>query len=601
MKFNDNGKWVVRTVVPGEVYTDREEFLEYFHEAALDAVERKTMSTVLLGQRRMGKTEIFKRVVNRLFFEQDPNDPKAVVPVYYSFPDTSMNERRFAKNYLENFMRYYVGFYTSRPELVWDAPKEEELLALIQEARSSFPFTRTLDLLLRKHEAVVKRGVYLPQQDALEIPRRISDIDDSTIVMFLDESQNTRLPEYNFEIVGFMQEAVESPTCPHFVTGSAMSILSREIIGRGALFGRFDGMDIKPLSGYWGAALSLRAARSYGAKISNEIAPVIADRCGGNPFYITAVVRRAAKLKMSIPDEESLNKILAVDLSSGFIWAELRDQVKGWIQRINEHGITKWVLYLSALDENTQPEKRGRLNVERIQRELMKREGKDIPLDDIRDVLIRLSRGDLLEYLELGGEFYRVKDPILLEFLKVWGRIEIERQSAEKVREDLGVGYSSIKRKFNEYKGYLAEVHMSQALLNARGKTLPGAFFNVEEEVRMPRDFFYIEHRMRQGSGKGREIDVYGAAASQRWICQSKWLKKDKVGVGVLREMMVQAEDVRKEKEEDPRPIRLWLFANNGLTTPAKKLAEKHGILWSTRKEFDRLLTHLGLRILPEV
>jgi len=34
---------------------------------------------VLLGQRRMGKTEIFKRVVNRLFFEQDYEDSNAVV------------------------------------------------------------------------------------------------------------------------------------------------------------------------------------------------------------------------------------------------------------------------------------------------------------------------------------------------------------------------------------------------------------------------------------------------------------------------------------------------------------------------------------------
>ena len=40
------------------------------------------MSTVLLGQRRMGKTEIFKRVVNRLFFEQDYTNPNAVVPIY---------------------------------------------------------------------------------------------------------------------------------------------------------------------------------------------------------------------------------------------------------------------------------------------------------------------------------------------------------------------------------------------------------------------------------------------------------------------------------------------------------------------------------------
>lgn len=35
-----------------------------------------------LAGERMGKTELFTRVVNRLFFEQDPTDPKAVVPVY---------------------------------------------------------------------------------------------------------------------------------------------------------------------------------------------------------------------------------------------------------------------------------------------------------------------------------------------------------------------------------------------------------------------------------------------------------------------------------------------------------------------------------------
>ena len=35
---------------------------------------------------------------------------------------------------------------------------------------------------------------------------------------FLDEFQNTRLPHYDFDIVGFFHEAVESPTCLHFVT-----------------------------------------------------------------------------------------------------------------------------------------------------------------------------------------------------------------------------------------------------------------------------------------------------------------------------------------------------------------------------------------------
>lgn len=95
--------WVIKPIVPEEVYTDRAEFLEYFYHAALEAAHRRTISTVLLGQRRMGKTEIFKRVVNRLFFEQDPHDPHAVVPVYYSFPDMFQDETWFAKEYIRKF------------------------------------------------------------------------------------------------------------------------------------------------------------------------------------------------------------------------------------------------------------------------------------------------------------------------------------------------------------------------------------------------------------------------------------------------------------------------------------------------------------------
>jgi hypothetical protein len=66
------------------------------------------------------------------------------------------------------------------------------------------------------------------------------------------------------------------------------------------------------------------------------LAPVVAKRCGGNPFYITAVIKQAAKLGQAISDEKPLNTILAVDLSSGFIWGELNDQVNRWIERIKK-------------------------------------------------------------------------------------------------------------------------------------------------------------------------------------------------------------------------------------------------------------------------
>ncbi len=102
--------WAIETLVPEDVYTDRQEFLDYFYQYALKARTRRAGSTVLLGQRRMGKTEIFKRVINRLFFEQDYQDPEAIVPVYYSFPETYKDRWDFAIKYVENFIRWYAAF-----------------------------------------------------------------------------------------------------------------------------------------------------------------------------------------------------------------------------------------------------------------------------------------------------------------------------------------------------------------------------------------------------------------------------------------------------------------------------------------------------------
>jgi len=593
-------KWIVKPLVPEEVYTDRKEFLDYFYRAALNASKRRTMSTVLLGQRRMGKTEIFKRVVNRLFFEQNPENHDAVIPVYYSFSDAAMDEKSFAKEYLENFIRYYAGFKTGRPEFVTHAPKEDELVSMLEEAKSSNPFTQTLDLLLKWHKAIMKQDVYLPQKDAVEIPRRVADLDDTTIAVFLDEFQNTRLPQYDFEITGFMKEAVESPNCPHFVTGSALGILSKEIIGKGALFGRFDSEEIGGMTGYHGADLARKAARYYAAELDEMIAPMVAEKCGGNPFYITAVIRQAAKSAKPIKDEKTLNEILAVDITSGFIWGELNDQVSRWIERINDRNITKWILYLSALDENEENENRDRLNIEKIRQELKKREGTDVPLETIREVLIRLSRGDLLEYLELGDWFRRVKDPILLEFLKIWGRIEVEGHDRISVREDLRkeIHHRYDKKSLDEYKGYLAEVHMSQILLSARNMTLKGDFFHAETDIAIP-DFTFVRHRVRLGSGPGRKIDLLGGAGIEQWVCQSKFVKNKKIGVSVLREMVAQAEAVKEEKRPDI--VRMWLFVYNGLTRSAEIFAKEKEILWSSGKELNALLSYLGLRSLPDL
>ncbi len=270
-----------------------------------------------------------------------------------------------------------------------------------------------------------------------------------------------------------------------------MTILSKDILGRGALFGRFESHPIEAMTEYWGTELARRAANYYHAEVDELLFPVIANRCGGNPFYITAVVKQAAKQGKSIQNEEMVNKILAVDLSSGFIWAELNDQVMRWIERINEYGITKWVLYLSALGEG------DRIEPEQIQQQLYDKDRQQVDLATIRDVLIRLSRGDLLEYMELGGWFRKVDDPILLDFLKAWGKMEVEGRERIRVMGETINQYTALRRQINDQKGYLAEVYLAQIFWNGQRRTFPGRYFHADHDVVFPYPFYNVRQRMR--------------------------------------------------------------------------------------------------------
>ncbi|MDM8562475.1 hypothetical protein QUF54_03890 [Candidatus Marithioploca araucensis] len=582
--------WVIKPLVAEEVYTDRQEYLDYLYHAALKAKTRRTSSTVLLGQRRMGKTEIFKRVVNRLFFEQDHEEPQAVVPVYYSFPESFENRWDFAIKYVENFLRWHLAFRLREPKLLSkEMINRDQLMALITKKMA---FIEVLEPSVNLIKSLIQQQITIPEETALYHPRWISDYHDGTIVMFLDEFQNLRLPQHKFDVVGYMQEAVESPTCPHFVTGGRLSLLVREILGRGSLFGRFQSYPIESFTGYWGSELVSKAANYYEAKVAEAMAPVIAKRCGGNPFYITALIKQAVKLEKTIATEEILNQILAVDLSSGFIWSELSDQVNRWLERINEYGITKWILYLSAIQEGEE------IELSQIQQALLEKDYQTVSLEQIREVLIKLSRGDLLEYLEFGNWFRKVKYPILLEFLRIWGRIEVERQNGDMVKDELQSQYQKLQRQIRDLKGYLAEVYMAQILHNAQRQRIPGHYFHQDDEIEVPR-FTYIRLRERFGPGAETEIDLHAAAGIEQWVAESKWRSQRKVSPSEVHQLLAKAQVVKLDR--DAEVMRTWFFSSDGFSQPAIDLMLEHGIFWSTQEDLNGLLDYLKLRRLPEL
>ncbi|KPA17865.1 ATPase domain protein, prokaryote domain protein [Candidatus Magnetomorum sp. HK-1] len=583
--------FAVKQMVPDQIFTDRQPFIDHFYKLALNAIDQKTSSTVLLGHRRMGKTEIFRRVVNRLFFEQDVNK-SCCIPVYYEFPKEISNRNDFAIDYLTNFLKWYTAFKMRNENIIIQLEVPQDLIEFIQ---NNIPNTVGINASISLLKGLIKNTVPLPEQKALKSPSIVANYDNIAIAMFLDEFQNTSLPQYNYSIVGYMKEPVESINCPHFVTGSTMSILSDEILGKGALYGRFDYEHIKPLTPYYSEELVLKAANYYEITLSHPMASHIALRCGGNPFYINSVIRQAARKNISIDSLKALDKIMVIDICSGFIWGELSDQVNFWISRINQYGITRWILYLAALEENEQD-----INIQRIQAQLKLKENIDVSLDKIKEVLIKLARGDLLEYKAFGDWFGKIQDPVLNEFLKVWGLIEIERQEISIVQEQSLVKLQRTKKQFDEYKGYISEVFIAQFLWNTQGQTFSGHYFNSKTDVKVSDYFFYIDQRVRQSAGKNMEVDIYAAADNEIWLIESKCWKKP-VGNDVVLKLFEQSKHVQQRNKEDIRSIKLWIFANEGLTESAKKLCEQHKILWSSKDNLNGLLEKAKLRKLPDI
>ena len=56
-------QYVFAPSCPEELFTDREEELERLYRMGVNAALRRTYGTALIGLRRLGKTELFKRVV----------------------------------------------------------------------------------------------------------------------------------------------------------------------------------------------------------------------------------------------------------------------------------------------------------------------------------------------------------------------------------------------------------------------------------------------------------------------------------------------------------------------------------------------------------
>ena len=121
-------------LLPDEEFFSRDSDVEKLFQAGLDVNRSLQPSCFLSGNRKSGKTEILKRVYNRMFWEQN-----VIVPFFHPFPNFLSSAEVFCREYFFRTVLQFVGFLKKDPMLVMaDEFNLDRIIQLAHESQYSW-------------------------------------------------------------------------------------------------------------------------------------------------------------------------------------------------------------------------------------------------------------------------------------------------------------------------------------------------------------------------------------------------------------------------------------------------------------------------------
>ncbi|MFQ6073150.1 MAG: ATP-binding protein, partial [Methanosarcinales archaeon] len=558
---------------------------ELMHNAVLTK-KRVASNTVLIGLRRFGKTAVLQRVYNKLFLEQD-----AVVPIYIDLENIAHDsEIEFAKEYFQRFVTHYIAFRKKDPNLakIEDLPLEValEYAKELGEKELIEEIERFMDYIKRNHYSGILMG-------ALTVAKDIADLRNDSICIILDEFQeiieilNHRTGK-RMDLRGKFRAGAESRRATFIVSGSAVSLITRKVLGSGPLLGRFSPVYLEGLKERDAVELCNIWSKFLEIVVPEELAVYLGRRTSGCPYYIKTFLKRAEKLLKAESKKELtkeiLSKAIAYELTSGEIWHELEEQLKKYFE-LNEWNITRAILYHST-------ELLGEFDIIDVDA-VVKTVNRD--KEEVYAILSKLARADLIS--DDGGVFRKVKDPILVEYLRIQYQLEIEGWKERKndfIRNEI----NNLKRELGKTKGYLLEYKTREFLRRAGGHKVAGKFFNIpDKEIMIPvfEEVYTLEFMAPMK--RKYQIDATGFyklenEETARWVVEVKHHEKP-----IKKEYVKKFEDGSKALYEQIKiPItHQWFVSYSGFTEDALEELKKCNIMYTIGDQIKELFKLFGV------
>ena len=284
--------------IPERDFYGRDDIIEELYNLATYPEAGRSNNIYLYGRRKIGKTEILRRVYNRLFWKQDKT-----IPFYYSFPERGINIYELCRDFLSSFLRQYVAFIKKDTTLINGGAPLLYLRDLIREGHAPV-VSSLIDNLYGNIESGDLLGAV---KTSISSPSFVSHVENARVFIAIDDFQNTdRLDKTEKE--GIFKELegllkLPSLTCifASYSLNKPVGAMERSLTGALSLK-ELKGLSMKDAEEMWGDAWG---ERLFSRRHLEHIIRIL----DFNPYYIKTMIQ---VIKDRYPDVSSLKGIYSI-------------------------------------------------------------------------------------------------------------------------------------------------------------------------------------------------------------------------------------------------------------------------------------------------
>lgn len=569
--------------------------------------------TMLLGQTRVGKSELLRRSFDQLF-----NESAEVVPAYYSLKPNRLDAEGFARDFLSIFLAQLIAFRRADASLL--ALSHEPILVIARSAAADdYVCVKAITDTFVQAAGAGDPAAML--QCALSAPSRAAQHTGlAQFVMFDDvhlllesSAQDTRsvVPSSNelrYAFFDSLKAGAAESSGPRYALSGFERPLTELMPADQELFAMLGLVRVEPVGPEVFKDFICGAAGERGVNITDSLAELMGHQLNSDFFYARAVLDRAADDGVALATFVDFERVYAEEVTSG---------------RISH--------YLGAVIRDAAPDRRLRRAALEALASIAEAE-EAAPLDSVlermglarSDAEVLLERLHARELLNLGRRLVGSStDSVLADYARATYRGEV--LSAPKplagsplLAEKLKVAHRLMMGRYDRrFEARLSDVLARFALQSApaclfddaafekryRGLSRAQVSWSLEEEpdrITLPQvvdveDAGGGEHGgiyWRLFLATGFEAGIYNEASEALWIAALINSKEplDVESLGRIDERIEAA--VRSKRSKAARTVR-WYIGKEGFSAAATQRIESAQAFRSTYAQLESLSDYL--------